>query len=116
MRKHATGMRLAAATAACIASLGFAACGDDDDEGGDSTSTSESSGATGESGASFEDQVRTSLEQQGLSDAVIDCVFEEGESIESTDEELEDLQNGELSDRLTQELSDLGVDCQAEEG
>jgi len=83
MNHGQTGLRVAAATAACIAALGFAACGGDDEESGDSTEATEEAGATGATGASGTDPVaaleqtfRDEFASQGFSEEQVDCAIE----------------------------------------
>jgi galactitol-specific phosphotransferase system IIB component len=75
-------VRVLAALACCVASLGFAACGG----GGDSTSSTTSStaaetGASGQSGTASSSQIeqafRDGLAQQGITGADADCVVNE---------------------------------------
>jgi hypothetical protein len=80
VKMHPNTFRMAAATAACIASLGFAACGGDDDDSSDSSSdeTTEETGATGASdtGASVETMFRDAFEEAGLDEEQVDCAIE----------------------------------------
>jgi ABC-type phosphate transport system substrate-binding protein len=77
-----TGLRVIAATAACVASLGFAACGGDDDDSSDSSSdeTTEETGATGASGsdtsADLEAMFRDAFEEAGLDEEQVNCAIE----------------------------------------
>jgi uncharacterized protein YidB (DUF937 family) len=74
MNTHTMGVRATMAAALCVASLGFAACGGDDD----SSSDSADSGATGASGSeeTVGDLVRGQMEAAGISDEDADCVVD----------------------------------------
>jgi hypothetical protein len=111
---------MAAATAACIASLGFAACGGDDDE----SSSDETTGATGATGAqgSFdvtdaEAFLREDAEAQGLSEEDTDCVVDAVTSSVPEDELVAGLkeaeENGfsELNDQIQEASADAAEEC-----
>jgi hypothetical protein len=93
MKVRTNGLRLAVATAACVASLGFAACGGDDDESSDDssaetttkesdvaeTTTTESDvteAAEANEGISTEELMQKQLKAAGLDDDQISCVID----------------------------------------
>jgi hypothetical protein len=120
--KHTKGFCVAAATAACVASLGFAACGGDDDASTDSSSssssTTEETGATGASGsdatAIFEQTFKDTLENSGLSPAVADCIIDHVNF--DSDEAEQVASSGEIPDDIMNQVEQLGADCQTAAG
>ncbi len=118
-----TRVRAFAAAGACIAALGFAACGDDDEEATTETTSEETSATTTDTGAvedidaealreQFNEQLITVLTtQQDLTQAQAECAIEELESTVSD----EDLQAAILeaaeSGEAPQDLIDAGFDA-----
>ena len=98
---------------ACVALLGFAGCGGDDDSAGDdsTTSTTEATGATGAEGsdtglglADFE----AALAEDGSTEEQIDCFIENLNDADLTDEEEQAVVNNAVDD------TDLPADLQSE--
>jgi hypothetical protein len=120
-----TRFRAFAVTAACVAALGFAACGDDDEETSTTApvaeeTTTETSGDTGEldtadAGAlrdQFNQQLITVLtEQQNLTEAQAQCAIEELESTVSDDELQAAILEAAESGEAPQDLIDAGFDA-----
>ena len=119
-----TRFRAFAVIAACIAALGFAACGDDDEEtsttAAEETTTSETTGDTGELDTAdaealrdqFNQQLITVLtQQQNLTEAQAQCAIEELESTVSDDELQAAILEAAESGEAPQDLIDAGFDA-----
>jgi hypothetical protein len=119
-----TRFRAFAVIAACVAALGFAACGDDDDEttttAAEETSTTETTGDTGELDTAdaealreqFNQQLITVLtQQQNLTEAQAECAIEELESTVSDDELQAAILEAAESGEAPQDLIDAGFDA-----
>ena len=116
--------RAFAVIAACVAALGFAACGDDDEETPTTApaaeETTETTGDTGEldtadAGAlrdQFNQQLITVLtQQQNLTEAQAQCAIEELETTVSDDELQAAILEAAESGEAPQDLIDAGFDA-----
>ena len=119
-----TRFRAFAVIAACVAALGFAACGDDEEETSTTApaaeETTETTGDTGEldtadAGAlrdQFNQQLITVLtQQQNLTEAQAQCAIEELESTVSDDELQAAILEAAESGEAPQDLIDAGFDA-----
>ena len=119
-----TCFRAFAVIAACVAALGFAACGDDDEEPSTTApaaeETTKTTGDTGEldtadAGAlrdQFNQQLITVLtQQQNLTEAQAECAIEELESTVSDDELQAAILEAAESGEAPQDLIDAGFDA-----
>ncbi len=120
-----TRFRAVAVAGACVAAIGFASCGGDDEET-TTTPTIEESGTTGETGDvgaldtgdagalrdQFNDQLITVLTtQQDLTQAQAECAVEELESSVSDDELQAAILEAAESGEAPQDLIDAGFEA-----